>query len=61
MCCVGIESLKFCTVPWLVAARQSKAGALVQGHGFHASKLVSYLLGIFLAAGIETLLKGKPA
>ena len=61
MCCVGIEFLKFCTVPWLVAARESTAGALVQGHGFHASKLVSYLLGIFLAAGIEALLKGKPA
>ena len=59
--CFGIEFLKFCTVPWLVATRESTAGALVLGHGFHASNLVCYLLGIFLAAGIETLLKGKPA
>jgi hypothetical protein len=59
--CVGIEFLKFCTLPWLVAARQSAAGALVLGHGFHASNLVCYLLGIAIAVGIETFLKARPA
>ena len=59
--CFSIEFLKFCPVPWLAAARQSTAGALVLGHGFHASNLVCYLLGIAIAAGIEALLKGRPA
>ena len=61
MCCIGIEFLKFCPVPWLAAARQSAAGALVLGHGFNASNQVCYLLGIAIAAGIEALLKGRPA
>ena len=59
--CFGIEFLKFCTVPWLVAARQSIAGALVLGHGFHVSNLVCYTLGVALAVAIEKLLRRKSA
>jgi len=59
--CFGIEFLKFCSLPWLVAARQSTAGALVLGHGFHTSNLVCYVLGIMLAVIVEKLLRRKGA
>jgi hypothetical protein len=38
--CFGIEVLKFSQAPWLVAARHSRAGALVFGAGFHVSNLI---------------------
>ena len=51
--CFGIEFLKFVQIPWLVAARHSRAGALVFGVGFHWSNLVCYALGVAVAAAIE--------
>jgi hypothetical protein len=53
--CFGIEFLKFSDAPWLVAARHSRAGALVFGVGFHASNLVCYALGVLAALLLETL------
>ena len=55
--CFGIEFLKFAQAPWLVAARHSRAGALVFGVGFHASNLVCYLFGVAVAAAIERTLR----
>ena len=55
--CFDIEFLKFSSVPWLVAARQSNWGALVFGRGFHLSNLVCYTLGVTLGAGIEAALR----
>jgi hypothetical protein len=57
--CLGIEFLKFYDAPWMVAVRQSKAGALVFGSGFHVSNLVCYLVGVGLAVGIEVMLRRK--
>ena len=51
--CLGIELLKFVQVPWLVAVRHSRTGALVFGSGFHWSNLVCYALGVLAAALIE--------
>ena len=51
--CFGIEFLKFVDAPWLVAARNSWAGALVFGHAFQASNLVCYGLGALLGAAVE--------
>ena len=51
--CFGIEFLKFVDVPWLVAARNSRAGALVFGHAFQASNLACYGLGALLGAAVE--------
>jgi len=59
--CFGIEFLKFAQVPWLVAARHSRAGALVFGVGFHASNLVCYVLGAALAVAVETALRRRRA
>ena len=51
--CFGIEFLKFSHAPWLVAARHSRAGALVFGVGFHWSNLACYALGVLAAALVE--------
>ena len=51
--CFGIEFLKFVQVPWLIAARHSRAGALVFGSGFHWSNLVCYTLGVGAAVALE--------
>ncbi len=60
--CFGIELLKFVQTPWLVAARHSRAGALVFGSGFHWSNLVCYAAGVAAAALIEkTLIKIPPS
>ncbi|MGI4788124.1 MAG: DUF2809 domain-containing protein [Janthinobacterium lividum] len=53
--CFGIEFLKFCNFPWLVAARHSHLGALVFGVGFHVSNLACYGIGAALAAGLERI------
>ncbi len=59
--CFGIEFLKFVQTPWLVAARHSRAGALVLGVGFHWSNLLCYAIGVAVAALIEwTLIKKTP-
>lgn len=58
--CFGIEFLKFYEAPWMVALRESRAGALVLGHGFHASNLVCYGIGVLLAAGIELTIPRFP-
>lgn len=55
--CFGIEFLKFTPLPWLVAARHSRAGALVFGVGFHLSNLICYVVGVVFAVGIEVLLR----
>ncbi len=54
--CFGIEFLKLSPVPWLAAARHSRAGALVLGVGFHVSNLVCYVIGVAAAVGIERAL-----
>ena len=59
--CFGIEALKFVDVPWLVAARQNRAGALVFGHAFQASNLVCYALGALLGAALEWSLRRRRA
>ena len=59
--CFGIEALKFSQAPWLVAARHSRAGALVFGVGFNASNLVCYAVGVGLAALIEVSLRRRRA
>ncbi len=51
--CFGIELLKFVQAPWLVAARHSRAGALVFGSGFHWSNLLCYMIGAAAAAAAE--------
>ena len=48
--CLGIEMLKLVQAPALIAARHSRAGALVLGSGFHVSNLVCYAFGTLLAA-----------
>ncbi len=57
--CFGIELLKFVQMPWLVAARQSRAGALVFGSGFHWSNLVCYIIGVAAAAALETVIGSR--
>ena len=57
--CFGIEFLKFVQVPWLVAARHSRAGALVFGVGFHWSNLLCYAIGVAAAALLERALMEK--
>ena len=57
--CFGIEVLKFSQSPWLVAARHSRAGALVFGVGFNASNLLCYVIGVALAALIEAALRRR--
>jgi len=59
--CFGIEFLKFVRAPWLVAARHSRAGALVFGIGFHASNLVCYVVGVALALLINLWVGRKRA
>ena len=59
--CFGIEVLKFSQAPWLIAARHSRAGALVFGVGFHASNLVCYAVGVALAVAVESALKRRRA
>ncbi len=58
--CFGIEFLKFVQAPWLVAARHSRAGALVFGVGFHGSNLVCYALGVAVAATMERVFLNRP-
>ncbi len=58
--CFGIEFLKFMDLPWLVAARNSRAGALVFGHAFQASNLVCYGVGALLGAAVEVGIKRSP-
>ena len=55
--CFGIEILKFSQAPWLVAARHSRAGALVFGAGFHTSNLLCYVIGVGVAVGVERALR----
>ncbi len=55
--CFGIEGLKFSQAPWLVAARQSRAGALVLGVGFNASNLLCYVIGVALAVALERAIR----
>ena len=59
--CFGIEALKFVKAPWIVAARHSRAGALVFGVGFNFSNLVCYVLGVALAAAIELVIRRRQA
>ncbi len=59
--CFGIEFLKFAQAPWLVAARHSRAGALVFGIGFHASNLACYVIGVALAVAVERTLRRRRA
>ena len=59
--CFGIEALKVVQAPWLVAARHSRAGALIFGVGFNASNLLCYLIGVALAALIEVALRRRRA
>lgn len=59
--CFGIEFLKFVQTPWLVAARHSRAGALVFGVGFHSSNLACYVGGVALALLVEAVLRRKRA
>ena len=59
--CVMIEFAKLIQVPWLVALRHSKAGALVLGSGFHPSNLVCYFVVVILGVGLELLLKQRQA
>lgn len=59
--CFGIEALKFSRAPWLVAARHSRAGALVFGTGFNPSNLVCYAAGVALAAALEWALRRRRA
>jgi hypothetical protein len=51
--CFGIELLKFVQTPWLVAARHSRAGALVFGSGFHWFNLLCYMIGAAAAIAAE--------
>lgn len=59
--CFGIEFLKFAQTPWLVAARHSRAGALVFGVGFHGSNLACYVFGVALALFIEMAIRRRRA
>lgn len=59
--CFGIEALKFMKAPWMVAARHSRAGALVFGVGFNFSNLVCYAAGVALAATLEWAIRRRRA
>ena len=59
--CFGIEALKFSRAPALVAARHSRAGALVFGVGFNFSNLVCYAAGVALAATLEWAIRRRRA
>lgn len=55
--CFAVEALKFSQAPWLVAARHSRAGALVFGIGFNASNLLCYVIGVGIAVALEWALR----
>jgi len=59
--CFGIEALKFVQAPWMVAARHSRAGALVFGVGFNFSNLLCYAAGVALAATLEWAIRRRRA
>ena len=61
--CTAIEFLKFCGLPWLIAARHSPVGRLVFGVGFHTENLLWYSAGTLLAVAVELALQslcGQP-
>ena len=59
--CFGIEALKFVQAPWMVAARHSRAGALVFGVSFNFSNLLCYVAGVALAATLEWAIRRRRA
>jgi hypothetical protein len=54
--CFGIELSQLYQADWIVAIRDTRPGALVLGHGFHAFDLVCYVIGVVLAMAVEHLI-----
>lgn len=55
----GVEASQLVHVPWLDAVRATRLGALALGQGFLWSDLVSYAVGIALAAGLDGLHRAR--
>ena len=54
--CFVIEASQLYHAPWIDAVRDNRLGGLVLGHGFLASDLAWYVVGVLLGAAIERLL-----
>ncbi len=54
-----VELSQLSTAPWLESIRRTPAGALVLGRGFLASDLVSYGVGVVLAAALDLAWIGR--
>jgi hypothetical protein len=52
----AVELTQLYRAPWIDAVRATSAGGLVLGHGFLWSDIVSYAVGIVMAAGGDHLL-----
>jgi hypothetical protein len=51
--CAAIEGSQAYHAPWLDAVRDTRAGHLVLGQGFHAFDLVCYAIGVALGVALE--------
>jgi Protein of unknown function (DUF2809) len=51
--CFAIEVSQLYHAPWIDAVRDTRLGGLVLGHGFLASDLAWYVVGVLLGAVIE--------
>jgi Protein of unknown function (DUF2809) len=53
-----VEFSQLYQAPWIVAVRATRGGALVLGQGFLWSDLVSYAVGVMLAAALDAGIVG---
>jgi hypothetical protein len=51
--CFAVELGQLYHAPWIDAIRDTRLGGLVLGHGFHASDLICYAVGVLLGVLIE--------
>jgi hypothetical protein len=49
----AVEISQLYRAPWIEAVRATRGGALMLGQGFLWSDLVSYVVGVALAAGLD--------
>ena len=57
--CFAVELSQLSHLPALVALRATPLGGLVLGHGFLASDLALYALGVVLGAALDRLGRGQ--
>ncbi len=54
-----VEMSQLYRAPWIEAVRATGPGALALGHGFLWSDLLSYAIGVLLAAATDAAIVGK--